>query len=64
MVYNLRRKRANCNRGSMKRQCCICKNEYRYDKVKLRGHHKVKICVFCLNVITAYVRDDIDYYGL
>ncbi len=49
---------------NMKRICSICKNEYRYDKVKLRGHHKVKICVFCLNVITAYVREDIDYYGL
>ena len=48
----------------MKRECCICRKEYRYDKVKLRGHHKVKICYYCLDQITFYVRDDIDKYGL
>jgi len=48
----------------MKRQCCICKNEFRYDKVKLRGPHKVKMCYYCLDTITFYVRGDIDKYGL
>ena len=49
---------------SMKRICCICKNEFRYDKIKLRGPHKVKMCNYCLDTITFYVRDDIDHYGL
>ena len=48
----------------MKRTCCICKKEFRYDKVKLRGPHKVQICYYCLDTITFYVRDDIDKYGL
>ena len=34
----------------MKRQCCICKNEFRYDKVKLRGPHKVKMCNYYIEL--------------
>jgi len=49
----------------MKRECCICKKEFRYDKVKLRGPHKeVQMCNYCLDTITFYVRDDLDRYGL
>jgi hypothetical protein len=48
----------------MKRTCKLCKNEFRYDKVKIRGPHKLKICYYCLDTITFYVRDDIDKYGL
>ena len=35
----------------MKRECCICKQHFRYDKVKIRGPHKVQMCVYCLDVI-------------
>ena len=48
----------------MQRICTICKQEHRYDKVKRLGVHKVPMCIYCLNVITTYVREDIDYYGL
>ena len=64
MVYNLRCKRANSNRGSMKRECCICRKEFRYDKVKLRGPHKVRICNYCLDVLYFEITDSINKYGL
>jgi hypothetical protein len=47
----------------MKRECCICKQHFRYDKVKLRGPHKVKMCNYCLDVIYFSVTDDIHRFG-
>ena len=48
----------------MKRTCSICKEERRYDKVKLRGRYKTPMCYYCLDSIEMYIRDSIDKYGL
>jgi hypothetical protein len=47
----------------MKRTCRICLNEYRYDKVKRYGKHKVQLCNFCLDVLYFEIGDMIEKYG-
>jgi len=47
----------------MKRQCMLCDQHFRYDKVKTRGPHKVKLCNYCLDVIYFSVTDGINRYG-
>jgi len=48
----------------MKRTCDLCLKDHRYDKVKVRGPHKVQLCNYCLDVIYFYVSDNIERYGL
>jgi len=47
----------------MKRECSMCRQHFRYDKVKIRGPHKVQICNYCLDVIYFNVTDQINRYG-
>ena len=47
----------------MKRACSLCKQDFRYDKVKRYGRHKVQICNFCLDVLYFEISDMINTYG-
>ena len=51
------------DRPIMKRLCMLCDQHFRYDKVKERGPHKVRICNYCLDVIYFSITDDMNRYG-
>jgi len=48
----------------MKRECFMCRNYYRYDKVKVVPKTGLQICNGCRDTISWIVRDDLDRYGL
>ena len=48
----------------MKRECFLCRNYYRYDKVKVVPKTKLQLCNGCRDTISWIVRDDLDRYGL
>jgi len=47
----------------MKRLCMLCDQHFRYDKVKERGPHKVRICNYCLDVLYFSITDDMNRFG-